>query len=388
MSLTFAARKGKIMAQTLDIDIFSLLVLAVVLASHLGYSHDSLIRRRFFRGMVLAEMAALFVHVLVTIMAGRGSSTAYFALWSVYLLGGVVFCLMWVLLCAARYRPAMKKYEFLLLLIPLLAAAMLIAVNPANGIVFTVSAAGTSAHGPLFPVFSACIGVYAAYGLYLLLRQRKSLQPGEVIPYLVIPLIAAAAGLVQALLNTSVMIAWPAAALALLVMQMRMLGEKANIDHLTGLYNRKYIDEFIEDLLDSGGGLRGSHNFAALMLDIDGFKKINDSFGHLEGDRAIVTAAALLKKSVRKGDFVARYGGDEFLVILDRCSSVTPRRVIQRITDSLGRYNSGSAKPYKLEFSIGCQLFSGNTTLTAKDIFSSIDELMYRNKQSKTSVKS
>jgi diguanylate cyclase (GGDEF)-like protein len=338
--------------------------------------------------MVLAEMAALLVHVLITVLAGRGAPTAYFALWSVYLLGGVVFCLMWVLLCAARYRPAMKKYEFLLLLIPLLAAAMLIAVNPANGIVFTVSAAGTSARGPLFPVFSACIGVYAAYGLYLLLRQRKSLQPGEAIPYLVIPLIAAAAGLVQALLNTSVMIAWPAAALALLVMQMRMLGEKANIDHLTGLYNRKYIDEFIEDLLDSGGGLRGSHNFAALMLDIDGFKKINDSFGHLEGDRAIVTAAALLKKSVRKGDFVARYGGDEFLVILDRCSSVTPRRVIQRITDSLGRYNSGSAKPYKLEFSIGCQLFSGNTTLTAKDIFSSIDELMYRNKQSKTSVKS
>jgi diguanylate cyclase (GGDEF)-like protein len=201
------------------------------------------------------------------------------------------------------------------------------------------------------------------------------------------PLLAAVFGFVQIAIGPETPVVWPMASVAMLVMQMRMLGEKANIDHLTGLYNRKYIDDYVEDLLQSGGGQRGVRSFAALMLDIDGFKKINDSYGHVEGDRAIVAAANLLKKSVRKGDFVARFGGDEFLVILDYSSSGTPKRVIKRVRDNLARFNSSNTRPYTLEFSIGYKLFSGGTDLSAREIFSSIDELMYRNKQSKTTVK-
>jgi len=168
-----------------------------------------------------------------------------------------------------------------------------------------------------------------------------------------------------------------------------MLGEKANLDHLTGLYNRKYLDDYVEDMLQTSraGYARTNRNFAALMLDIDGFKNINDSFGHVEGDRAIAAAASLLKKSVRKGDFVARYGGDEFLVILDQCAAGTPKRVIRRIRDHLNKFNSENVKPYQLEVSIGFKMFSAADGLTAKEVFTRIDELMYQNKQSKASDK-
>jgi diguanylate cyclase (GGDEF)-like protein len=140
-------------------------------------------------------------------------------------------------------------------------------------------------------------------------------------------------GALQLILHASVLMVWPATALAMVMMQIVTLTEKINLDHLTGLYNRKYLDEYVDDVLQmsrAGGALRGGKKFAAIMLDIDDFKSINDTFGHVEGDHAIVLAAELLRKSIRKGDVAARYGGDEFLIVLDQCSESTPARVIRR----------------------------------------------------------
>jgi len=372
----------------IDIDIFSLLVLAVVMASHLRNSHDSLRRQQFFRGMILSDMAILLIHIFITMTQGRThAEIVNLIIWSLYLTGCLMFCLMWALFFTIKRGQPVMRYEFLLLLLPLLISVVFLGVNLAGGLVFSISRDHTISRGPLFPIIIISMYAYIIYTFVLLLHQKKNMTPGEEVPYLLSPMLVMAVGIVQTLINIDIPIVWPAVAVALLVMQLRMLGEKANIDYLTGLYNRKYIDNYINDLLQSGGGMRGVRSFAALMLDIDGFKRINDNFGHVEGDRAIMTAAEILKKSVRKGDFVARYGGDEFLVILDHSSSGTPKRVIKRIRDSLARFNGNNIKPYRLEFSIGYKLFSGDADLSAKEIFSSIDELMYRNKLSKTTVK-
>jgi diguanylate cyclase (GGDEF)-like protein len=127
--------------------------------------------------------------------------------------------------------------------------------------------------------------------------------------------------------------------------------------------------------------------FAALMLDIDQFKAINDTYGHIEGDNAIITAAHVLKKSVRKGDIVSRYGGDEFLIILDQCSPVTPGQVIERIEENLSILNAERKLPYAIAFSIGYRVFSDLEGLSSDKIFSSIDELMYQDKLSKTKTR-
>jgi diguanylate cyclase (GGDEF)-like protein len=119
------------------------------------------------------------------------------------------------------------------------------------------------------------------------------------------------------------------------------------------------------------------------MLDIDNFKKINDTYGHVEGDRAIVLAADLLLKSIRRGDFVSRYGGDEFLIVLEQCSETTPLRVIRRIRENAQKFNHDNALPYAIEFSMGYKVYSTLRGLTSSQIFSGIDELMYQNKHSK-----
>jgi diguanylate cyclase (GGDEF)-like protein len=96
--------------------------------------------------------------------------------------------------------------------------------------------------------------------------------------------------------------------------QNRLLEALAVTDGLTGLYNRKKLDEVLADQF--ARFLRNRRPFAVLMLDLDNFKSVNDTYGHAVGDEVLVELAAILKRSVRTIDHVARYGGEEFVVVL------------------------------------------------------------------------
>ena len=88
---------------------------------------------------------------------------------------------------------------------------------------------------------------------------------------------------------------------------------RASIDPLTGLYNRQYILDAIEK--DIRRARRFGTPLSCLMLDLDGFKELNENYGHLEGDSILLGAAAAIADSVREIDIAARYGGDEFCIL-------------------------------------------------------------------------
>ncbi len=100
-------------------------------------------------------------------------------------------------------------------------------------------------------------------------------------------------------------------------------------DGLTGLYNRNKLDEILGHQF--AGYRRHRRPFAVLMLDIDHFKRLNDSFGHQAGDQVLKQVAALLSASVRSVDFAARYGGEEFVLVLPETTLATARQLAERI---------------------------------------------------------
>jgi diguanylate cyclase (GGDEF)-like protein len=131
-------------------------------------------------------------------------------------------------------------------------------------------------------------------------------------------------------------------------------------DPLTGLYNRRYMQEFLERELHSA---RRKHRpLAVMMLDLDHFKRYNDNFGHSAGDQALAAVGEMLLRAVRAEDIACRYGGEEFTLILPECSLVQATVRAEEIRKRLKEY--GTQPGYQasdLTFSIGVAAFDETT---------------------------
>jgi diguanylate cyclase (GGDEF) domain len=372
-----------------DIDILCIFLLGIVLFNQIRNSSEGLFRQNFYRALIYCDMGILMADILIFLAIGDPGAAIHILLQilqTVFFILCALFCMLWAFYCAIRPGNKPSRYELALLTVPFILLIIFLIFNFANGLLFRITSANLYQRGPSFFIVGICTYSYVVYSVVQIWRSKKHLSASEFYTCLMVPLFPMAVGIVQLALSIEVLMVWPATTLSMVIMQMSTLTEKINLDHLTGLYNRKYLDEYIEDALQmsrSGNYMKGSKKFAAIMLDLDDFKKINDSYGHVEGDRAIVIAADLLRKSIRKGDFVSRYGGDEFLIVLEQCGDSTPLRVIRRIRENALRFNNENNLPYVIEFSMGYKVYSNLIGLTSKQIFSDIDELMYQNKQSK-----
>jgi len=142
-------------------------------------------------------------------------------------------------------------------------------------------------------------------------------------------------------------------------------------DSLTGLRNRRFMEEEIERLDASG-----LFPISVIMGDLNGLKLTNDVFGHAAGDLLLKKAGLLIKASCRKGDIVARWGGDEFVVFLPRTSLEEAEKILRRIKSRCELESDG---PFQLSISLGvAQKTDANTSLY--QVINEAEEAMYHNK--------
>lgn len=151
----------------------------------------------------------------------------------------------------------------------------------------------------------------------------------------------------------------------------RELTYQAQHDSLTGLYNRNYFQTELERLVSRVA--RSASECALLYLDLDQFKYVNDTIGHAAGDRLLRECTQMLKVNVREGDLLARFGGDEFTVLLYNVDHEATERVaenIRRLFESYRFYDSGQA--FNVTCSLGATLINANTT-TADEALAQAD---------------
>ena len=155
----------------------------------------------------------------------------------------------------------------------------------------------------------------------------------------------------------------------------------ADRDQLTGFFNHRYLHERLgEEVVRSQ---RSKTPLSVLMIDLDGFKLVNDTFGHLFGDRVLAWLAEQLRTTLRASDIPARYGGDEFAIILPDTDRDDAWQAAQRILAALAEhgYQSPDRSPVSVGCSIGVAAYPADGR-TAQDLIARADAAMYRAKGS------
>ena len=151
----------------------------------------------------------------------------------------------------------------------------------------------------------------------------------------------------------------------------------ALMDPLTELFNRRYMDSMLSKEVSRTD--RAGSCLTLLMIDVDGFKSVNDRFGHLEGDRFLNEIAMLLKRTFRNSDSVFRYGGDEFLVLMPDTHEERAPFIINRLEEEVARWNQeNSGCGYEMSLSHGFASYSTGDDL--REVLQVADQRMYQNK--------
>jgi diguanylate cyclase (GGDEF)-like protein len=158
-----------------------------------------------------------------------------------------------------------------------------------------------------------------------------------------------------------------------------LLLELSNTDHLTGLFNRRYMMDALDKELQRS--VRKGGNLSLIMLDIDHFKQVNDTYGHLQGDVVLQRIASQLQKELRSYDCAARYGGEEFISILPDSNLKEAVFVADRIRQSVQSLKfSGSLSPLNITASLGVVCFPIAGASTVDSFIKLADDALYRAK--------
>ena len=150
-------------------------------------------------------------------------------------------------------------------------------------------------------------------------------------------------------------------------------------DPLTGLYNRRYMEETFDREIQRA--IRKQQQLCVIMADIDGFKEINDTVGHVLGDKVLIKVSALLMKNIRTSDVACRYGGDEFCLILPDCTleeGIRRAEALRRVIERLGEYAEAKIDRVTLSLGVAAMPESG---ITREELLAAADSALYSSKR-------
>ncbi|NLE26288.1 MAG: GGDEF domain-containing protein [Clostridiaceae bacterium] len=173
-------------------------------------------------------------------------------------------------------------------------------------------------------------------------------------------------------------ISWVGTTLAIFIIYLFIQSQRLGTDFLTNLYNRRQLNEYLQNHIR---GRRKNEKFGIIMIDINQFKQINDCWGHSAGDEVLIAHSKILRSSFRSGEFISRYGGDEFIVIMKATCIDDITAAVTRFTTSIDQFNKSNINPWTLSVSIGYDFYDPSSSdLDIPDLLNHVDRLMYRAK--------
>ena len=204
-------------------------------------------------------------------------------------------------------------------------------------------------------------------------KNRDKINKNIVITLLLYSIIPSTTAGIQILVYGAFLL-WPTMAIINVIAYIFLETVSTSTDYLTGLLNRSRIDSHVDYLIDT------KKNFGLAIIDLDNFKKINDTFGHINGDKALITFAESLKYGIEKSILIGRYGGDEFIVILNPLTDEELVSLKESITSCLKKGIKKSNLPFDISYSLGYQKWDKKYNYTYEELLNLADQKMYYDK--------
>ena len=371
----------------IQINLFAFIILLLVYWNIKSNSRSILFDQQLFLSLILLTLYLLLADIAVSYVNGKDG----FVMMNINIvvssfnhLSPPLYGFIWALY--ADYKiyedKARIQNKVFILALPVLLNTFLIGLNLTKGVfhglIFSINENNIYARGPYFIIVALITSGYLFYTFIKIIKNKENIYKKNyysLIAFIIPPFLG---GIIQTFLY-GIRLTWISLTLSIFIIYINIQNDKLYVDILTGLYNRRKLNLYLEDIIsDNRNNLIGG-----IMIDLDDFKQINDKFGHIEGDRALVHVADILKENFRREDFISRYAGDEFLIVLKVKKVEEIKAIVERLKIKLEEFNNEDITPYKLSFSIGYDVFHSDSPITSEWFVNRIDNLMYKQKESK-----
>ena len=266
-------------------------------------------------------------------------------------------------------------------MVPFILLNLFSILTPWTKLVFYFDESNIYHRGPCNIIFSLFFMLYLLFtSIIALVKYRKTILLSDknellsISTFILAPLIA---GVAQAFMY-GCSLSSPATAFSMLLVFLNLQDCAISQDGLTQLNNRFTLDRYLQNYFSSDK----KDSICLMIFDVNSFKSINDSYGHLNGDKALIQISTTLKIAFGKTNaFLARYGGDEFVAILRDIDEEKAKAEIAKVHSTLSNFNDTKKFPFALSISAGYSFCPSDTITSSKELIEQADKSMYEDKK-------
>lgn len=369
----------------LEINIFSLVLIGIVLLKTMGLSQ--MVAQSHFAMSIIAEMVFFVsdtLFVLVNEGVLPGGKPVMMACKEVYFLATAAMCFFWFIyfeyLRETRFVKRRRYVLYSTSILWLMVIALL--ANLFNHSLFYIDESGVYRRGPFFILTYILSYSYVLIAFIRVMinlkRDTEATNKDLLIRLAFFPLFPGISGVLQ-FIYPRLPIACATISITTLYLYLTWVDQLISLDPLTGLNNRKQLTHTFNNLSKSH---EDQDKIRLYLIDVNHFKQINDTYGHLQGDNALKIIAEALKaacKGANRGTVIARYGGDEFVILVSENNNDETIDLKERIKEKLKELSEKKSLPFELTVSVGSACSDNGDSL--KDLILKADKAMYMEKK-------